>query len=662
MSPMAKNPRLILPPLLALGIIAVLYAFSQPPQISSTELQQLVDRFQFKKVPFPKLADEHYKNRKQVRDVHPTVHHIRSWMSFVGAAVTIADIDNSGLANDLVYVETRINEVIVCPAPGSKSDYKPFALNLSAVSFDAAKMAPTGTLVGDFNEDGLPDILVYFWGRSPIVFLQQSITKESEPTPLSQESFVARDLVSPYQRWYTSSATQADLDGDGHVDLLLGNYYQDGSKLLDAKAEDGQAHLPHSLSRAYNGGKNRLFLWDVSQAGEKTAGFREVPDIMEDTVARGWTLAVGTADLNGDMLPEIYWVQDFGPDRLLLNQSTPGNLKFSLLHGTRTWDMPRSKVLGQDTFNGMGIDFCDLNGDQQLDIFVSNITCNYGLHQSSFVFLSEGKKRPIEDGIIHYQDASEELGLARGGWAWEMRVADFDNDSVPEVTQATGFLKGEINRFPEVHESLLGNDEIITYPIIFHPSGPGDDVAGWEHNPFFVRASDGRYYDIAPHHKVLKESMLSRGIATSDTDGDGKLDFAVANNWETSFFFRNQSRTDHAFLGLHLRLPIDDKQHKETTIHFGHPNSEDPPTRPAFGALAMVFRGDGSTPLIAQVDGGNGHSGKRSPDLHFGLGSLSENQTLRVELRWRGGDGIVRSHTIEDLEPGWHTILLENAS
>jgi hypothetical protein len=31
-------------------------------------------------------------------------------------------------------------------------------------------------------------------------------------------------------------ATQADLDGDGHVDLLIGNYFQDGARILDAKA------------------------------------------------------------------------------------------------------------------------------------------------------------------------------------------------------------------------------------------------------------------------------------------------------------------------------------------------------------------------------------------------------------------------------------------
>ena len=49
-------------------------------------------------------------------------------------------------------------------------------------------------------------------------------------------------------------------------------------------------------------------------------------------VAGLWRWAA--ADLDGDLLPEIYIANDFGPDRLLHNRSTPGNLKFALLEGT----------------------------------------------------------------------------------------------------------------------------------------------------------------------------------------------------------------------------------------------------------------------------------------------------------------------------------------
>lgn len=171
--------------------------------------------------------------------------------------------------------------------------------------------------------------------------------------------------------------------------------------------------------------------------------------VLDDEAANGWTLAVGAADLDGDLLPEIYFVQDFGPDRLLHNRSGPGKLRFALLHGERTIFTPRSKVLGCDTFNGMGIDFGDINGDGLLDIFVSNLTCPNGLHESHFLFLSKGPEqiaRMQTDSVAPYRDASEELGLSRSGWAWDAKLADFDNDGVLEVIQATGYLKGTVNR------------------------------------------------------------------------------------------------------------------------------------------------------------------------------------------------------------------------
>src|SRR3712207_7095987 len=45
-----------------------------------------------------------------------------------------------------------------------------------------------------------------------------------------------------------------------------------------------------------------------------------------EEVAHSWTLAVGAADLDGDLLPELYFANDFGPDRLLHNRSQPGEL------------------------------------------------------------------------------------------------------------------------------------------------------------------------------------------------------------------------------------------------------------------------------------------------------------------------------------------------
>ena len=79
-------------------------------------------------------------------------------------------------------------------------------------------------------------------------------------------------------------------------------------------------------------------------------------------------------------------------------------------------------------------------------------------------------------------------------------------------------------------------------------------------------------------------------------------------------------------------------------------------TRPAVGAQGTVWLPDGRR-LVGEVDGGSGHSGKRAPELHFGLGRIAPGTPLRVDLRWRDGAGRIQSQTLR-LTPGRHTLLL----
>jgi hypothetical protein len=169
----------------------------------------------------------------------------------------------------------------------------------------------------------------------------------------------------------------------------------------------------------------------------------------------------------------------------------------------------------------------------------------------------------------------------------------------------------------------------------FWPSfKPGADLSGGDCNPFFARGSDGRYHDITPS-LGLAEPMVSRGIAIADVDGDGRLDFVTANQWGPSYFFKNESPNNGAFLGLRLF----------------HANGS-----PAVGALARVNLPDGRK-WVARVDGGSGHSGRRSPDIHFGLKAWDKAQPVAVEITWRDTGGKPQKTTLH-FTPGWHSVQL----
>ena len=155
-------------------------------------------------------------------------------------------------------------------------------------------------------------------------------------------------------------------------------------------------------------------------------------------------------------------------------------------------------MLGRDSFKGMGVDFGDLNGDGWLDIFVSNIAAeSYSLEESHFVFLSTGEIDVMQHGIAPYVDQSEPLGLSRSGWGWDARLADFDNDGVPEALQAIGFVRGDDRPLARASRAGHGQRRAPQRPAELAAVRPGDDLSGHQRNPFFVRDGDGRYYDLS---------------------------------------------------------------------------------------------------------------------------------------------------------------------
>jgi enediyne biosynthesis protein E4 len=618
--------------LAAILLSAVCYTLARLPTLDASEATALASRFSFKRFQVPETPG--HPPWKFVRAVHPSLERISAWVSSLGAAATLADLDGDGLPNDLVLVDPRTDRVTVSPAPGTPDRFEAFYLRASSwarASYDPSTIAPMGTVAGDFNEDGVLDLLVYFWGRTPLLYLRRS---GGPPERLSSDAFEAQELIDSGDRWYSNSALQADFDGDGHVDLLIGGYFQEGARILDPRA-DGTVVMHEGKARALNGGREHFFLWKEATGGAApTVRYQEVDGVLEDDVSRGWTLAMGAADLDGDLLPEIYLANDFGPDRLLHNRSTPGALRFAVLEGRRGFTTPKSCVMGRDSFKGMGVDFGDVNGDGFLDIYVSNIATRFGLTESHFLWMSTGAIEEMKEGIAPYVHASEDLGLSRSGFAFDARLADFDNDGGLEAMQACGFIKGRINRWPELQALGTSNDRIVHDPRLWPTFRPGADLSGNDANPFFTRAADGRYYDIAPL-LGLAEPMVSRGIAIADVDGDGRLDFVTANQWGPSYLFMNESPGAGSFLGLRL-------------VHASG--------SPAIGAVARVTLEDGRT-LVAQVDGGSGHSGHGSPDIHFGLGAAAMTRPVQVAIAWHDQDG--RSHQAGlSVAPGWQTIEL----
>ncbi|WP_192384027.1 CRTAC1 family protein [Mesorhizobium silamurunense] len=625
--------------IVTVSIAVALYLAASPRQLTAEASAELAAPLRL--LPTYLQPADTGRPYRTIRDVNPSLRRIDAWISSVGSGIALADIQGRGLPDDICLVDPRNDSVTVMPAPQTGDRFVPFALEPPDRGFDIRTIAPMGCLPADANEDGRMDLIVYYWGRTPVIFLR------NERPDLDAGGFTPVELIDAPEIWNTNAAILADVDGDGHPDLVVGNYFRDGDRVLDPRSDKPVA-MQHSMSRAENGGRNRLFLWQG--ATSTSVAFRDASAAFTDEMADGWTLALAARDLDdaslsGDMqkfrsLPEIYVANDFGNDRLLLNRSTPGEPHFELVKGTRTLGVPRSKVLGQDSFKGMGADFGDLVGDGRSALAVSNIASPYALLESNFLFVNNGDDTAWLRGVAPYVDRSTEYGTWISGWGWDIKFADLLNSGRPAILQAIGFIKGTTNRWPVLQELAMGNDELLQYPAAWPCFSQGDELSGRDHDRLFLPMGDGRYADVWKSLGLDSETV-SRGIATGDVYGDGRLSVAIARQWSPSVFLRNVSTDVGQSIVVDLRVA-------------GAVGG----TRPAIGAEARVVLPDGRI-VTSVVDGGSGHAGKRAPEIHIGLGKVASDARFDVQFRWRAPAG-QQTMTMK-LTPGRHRLVLGDA-
>lgn len=628
-------------------LVATLFLISRLPQASAEDRAAIADRFAFTELP---IALPPGLKQQTIRTVNPMYEHIRSWISSVGAGIAINDLDGQGVANDMCLVDPRSDEAIVTPAPDSGATYQPFVLNPAPLPMGPA-IAPMGCIPGDFNLDGRMDLLVTYWGRTPVLFMQRdNVTSLSlaayRPVEVVPQRYDGPAYAGPL--WNTNAVNIADFDGDGKPDIAVFNYFPD-SQVLDPRGL-ANVQMNHSMSHGTNAGGAHILRWTGATTGAEPSVTFEEQVAIHPAFATGWTLGAASADLDGDLLPELYVANDFGRDRFFHNKSTPGQIRFTLAEGKRGPLDPKSLVLGHDSFKGMSIDFADLGGRGKFDMFVSNITEEWGLEESNFVWhntstSAEDAREKLSQGIAPYENRAARRNLAWVGWGWDAKMADFDNSGQLAIVQATGFVKGDINRFNWLQELAMANDLLLRDPKMWPNAEPGDDIAGQNPLAFWVREDNGRYVNLNTE-LGLAEKTPTRGVAVADTNGDGAQDFAVARQWGPPAYYRNGKPGDGNFLGLRLYRPA--------LTADGAP-AADGLKAPAYGALVKITSADGKT-QISQLDGGSGHSGKRSFDVFFGLGAAGD-RPVSAEVCWRDLQGTMHRQVL-DLTAGWHDLML----
>jgi hypothetical protein len=413
----------------------------------------------------------------------------------VGCGCAFIDYDNDGWMDLLVLSGTRLSGA---PSGAGNRLYKNNRDGTFSDVTAKAGLARTGwasgVTIGDYNNDGFPDIFMTYYGHN-VLYRNNGNGTFSDVTESS-------GLKQPTIR-YGSGCTWLDYDRDGHLDLFVANYLNTTIEKLPkpgANAECNWKGVPVNCGpRGLPFGSVQLF----RNNGDET--FTDVSEKSGVAAARGgYPMTAVAADFDNDGWPDIYVACDSRPSFLFRNNHD----------GTfREEGLERGAALSEDGMEqaGMGVGVGDYNLDGSLDIFKTH-------------FADDTNVLYINDGKGHFDDITVRagLGVETRYVGWGTGIVDLDNDGLPDLFVVTGGV------YPEVERRLQGYP-FKTPRLIFRNLG------------------DGRFEElIAEAGPGIIEAHSSRGCAFGDFDNDGDVDVLVVNMNEPPSLLRNDiSGTNH---------------------------------------------------------------------------------------------------------------------
>ncbi len=356
-----------------------------------------------------------------------------------------------------------------------------------------------GAAVGDYDNDGDPDLLVTSLGTgdSPAAQLYRNDAGRRFVE-------VTREAGLDVQGWATSAGF-FDADNDGDLDLLILRYMRWGFDVdhrCGMEASHGRSYCHPDLFPP----ESNVF---YRNNGDGTFRDASASSGIADHAGKGLGLAFADYDLDG--WTDIAIANDSHRQFLFRNL---GNGKFSeeaLMAGTAFDDHGAE-------FAGMGILFQDLDDDGRADLVVTTLS-----QERYALFFNTG------GGLFDYSTGRSGLGSATQLFAgWGLAAFDADADGRREIFFANGHVMDNIEQ-SQPHISYLQP------PLLFRLDGRTlTDVSD----------SAGALFSTA---------WASRGAAVGDMDDNGLPDLVVANLGGVPYVARNVSGGDNGWIGVRLQ-------------------------------------------------------------------------------------------------------------
>jgi hypothetical protein len=443
-------------------------ANTKPLQPSSaqphSELPQLVDITRSTKIQFDHLSS-------------PAKKYIVESMS---GGVALIDYDRDGWP-DVYFTNAPGIDMALA---GKKARSALFHNNHDGTFTDVTEKAGVGypcwamgASIGDFDNDGWPDLLVTCFGGIVLYHNNHDGTFSNVTTQAG---------LSSDSGWATGAAF-GDYDGDGWSDLFVAHYVdldlkdlpEFGSKPTcqyhGINVQCGPRGLKGSPDALYHNNGNGTFT-EVSKA----AGV--------DDAQKFFGLTALWCDFNNDGLLDLFVANDGEPNYLYRNDGNGHFTDVALDAGVAV------NVDGSEQAN-MGVALGDYEHKGLFSLAISHFSDEYAA-----LFRN--------NGALNFTDVSYASGIARGTTpyvGWGDAFFDLDNDGWPDLIIVNGHV------YPQVDTKDIGTT--------FH-----------EPKLLYLNQHDGTFRDISKlAGPAIQVPQVSRGLAVGDLFNDGRLEIVVEN-------------------------------------------------------------------------------------------------------------------------------------
>ena len=371
------------------------------------------------------------------------------------------------------------------------------------------EMYGMGVAVGDFNNDGFPDIYITCVGQSRLF----------KNTGKGSFVDVTRTAGLGGRHAFSTSALWFDFDRDGLLDLFVCNYVK-WSPEHDVFCSLDGAHKSYCTPEAYRGET----CWLFHNRGD--GSFEDVTAIsgIFDTSSK----SLGVAMLDYD--------QDGWPDLLVANDTQPNKLYRNMRNGTFTdvaIDAGVAFSAEGKARAGMGVDTADFDNSGHAGLVVTNFDHEMiGLYKMNASGTYEDLAARTEIG----RTSKQTLGFG-------CSFVDLNLDGYLDLIVANGHI-----------------DETVR----LLRSGVGYAQAP----QIFLNTRNGSFTDVALGAGAeFRRPKVARGLACGDFDRDGDLDILMTTNNGACHLFRNDQLSGNQSIRFHLVGTRSNRDAIGATVH-----------------------------------------------------------------------------------------------